>query len=370
MFGHSGQHLLLWCLQGSKFRFTPFLAPGSWLLAPGSWLLAPGSWLLGIEAGFFLYPLVSGIFLVIAPFLSVRARIVCAAVFSSLVAACLVTGYLSPGSSVLSEGWNTFFLLQNGLSACLLVLAAIGTFAGNATAAENRLREAHERAETLLHNILPVEIAEKLKENPELVADEFPRATILFADIVDFTETSSKLTPSELVGHLNQVFSGFDDLVNRHGLEKIKTIGDAYMVASGLPSPRPDHAPAMIRLALDMIELVQRLNSDSDFPLKVRIGINSGPVVAGVIGSRKFAYDLWGDAVNVAARMEELAEPDTIALTNETWQLLADHDCWCEPVGVREIKGKGPMEVFRVAMPSPQESDDHATFDGRNWKSR
>jgi class 3 adenylate cyclase len=168
-----------------------------------------------------------------------------------------------------------------------------------------------------LLNILPKAIAARLKEGEIIIADGFPEVTVLFSDFVGFTKFSSDVSPKELIGRLNQVFSVFDVLCERYGLEKIKTIGDAYMVAGGIPTPRADHAEAVADLALAMQREGTRLSVQSGQPFQMRIGINSGPVIAGVIGTKKFAYDLWGDTVNVASRMESHAPPGGIRVTVE-----------------------------------------------------
>ena len=163
-----------------------------------------------------------------------------------------------------------------------------------------------QRAEMLLLNILPKEISEALKVTPRTIADEFTAASILFADVVEFTPMAAAMTPLQLVDLLNEVFQCFDGLVEKYDLEKIKTIGDCYMVASGVPSPRPDHAVALVNLALDMQAVIAERRFGGR-QLAFRIGINSGPVVAGVIGRKKFIYDLWGETVNLASRMEFMA---------------------------------------------------------------
>jgi adenylate cyclase len=167
-----------------------------------------------------------------------------------------------------------------------------------------KLRSEQERSEQLLLNILPRPIAERLKEGQRTIADVFPDVTVLFADLVGFTRMSEQLPPAELVAMLNKIFSMFDQLAEKHGLEKIKTIGDEYMAASGLPMPRPDHAEAMAEMALDMLAVIERFNAKRNRGVRIRIGMNCGPVTAGIIGTKKFAYDLWGDTVNIASRME------------------------------------------------------------------
>lgn len=207
------------------------------------------------------------------------------------------------------------------------------------------LEEEQQRSEQLLFNILPRPIADRLKRSQEHLADGFEEATILFADIVGFTGLSAQISPEALVALLNAVFSRFDDLVQDLGLEKIKTIGDAYMVAGGLPIPRPDHAQAVADAALAMQRIAAEFSRPDGTPLSIRIGINTGPVVAGVIGHRKFIYDLWGDAVNIASRMESQGEPGSIQVTEATYQrLAATHRL--EPRGEIDVKGKGKMSTW------------------------
>ena len=203
----------------------------------------------------------------------------------------------------------------------------------------------HARSEGLLLNILPGPIAERLKRGEQVIADQFGDVTILFADIVGFTQLSARIAPEELVSMLSAVFSAFDDLAERHGVEKIKTIGDAYMVVGGLPEPRPDHAEAVAAMALDMQAAVARIGLELGRHIGLRIGIDSGPVVAGVIGSRKFAYDLWGDAVNTASRMESQGVENAIQLTEAAYHRLKDSYI-CQARGVIEVKGKGALPTY------------------------
>jgi len=171
--------------------------------------------------------------------------------------------------------------------------------------------------EDLLYNIMPSPIAQRLKLQESLIADSFDEVTVLFADLVNFTELSAQIPATQLVDLLNKIFSVFDHLTQKHGLEKIKTIGDAYMVVGGLPTPRPDHAEAVVEMALDMQQAITRFQHNDGKPFDLRIGINTGPVVAGVIGTKKFAYDLWGDTVNVASRMESQGVAGSIQVTVE-----------------------------------------------------
>ena len=211
--------------------------------------------------------------------------------------------------------------------------------------AEAALHQQQKQTEKLLLNILPQPIAERLKQGQSLIAESFEDVTVLFADIVGFTELSARISPKELVGCLNAIFSEFDRLTERYGLEKIKTIGDAYMVVGGLPMPRDDHAEAIARMALEMFEAIAEINAETSESFKIRIGINTGPVVAGVIGTKKFIYDLWGDTVNTASRMESHGIPGAIQVTEETRDRLRN---WFrfERRGTIEIKGKGEMTTY------------------------
>ncbi|MFO7701326.1 MAG: adenylate/guanylate cyclase domain-containing protein [Acidimicrobiia bacterium] len=200
------------------------------------------------------------------------------------------------------------------------------------------------QSDDLLHNILPEEIARRLKADSGMIADDYEHASVLFADVVDFTPMSARLSPPELVGLLNSVFTTFDGFVEELGLEKIKTVGDAYMVASGVPRPRPDHAHAIADLALRIRDHTAR-HTFEGHTLSMRIGINSGPVVAGIVGTHKFAYDLWGDVVNTASRMEAGGIPGAIQMTPATHELIRDA-FECEPRGVITVKGKGEMHTY------------------------
>ncbi|MEG4586306.1 adenylate/guanylate cyclase domain-containing protein [Microcoleus sp. MOSTC5] len=209
----------------------------------------------------------------------------------------------------------------------------------------NALRVQQEQSERLLLNILPEEIANRLKRGDSTIADTFADVTVLFADIVGFTQLSSLVSPTQLVAMLNDIFSTFDNLAERHGLEKIKTIGDAYMVVGGLPIPRPDHAEAIAEMALDMQQAITEFSNTHSQAFSIRIGINSGPVVAGVIGIKKFIYDLWGDTVNTASRMESHGKPGCIQVTEITYQQLREKYSF-ENRGAIEVKGKGQMTTY------------------------
>ena len=226
------------------------------------------------------------------------------------------------------------------LSAGVLALSVRVSRAEAALAAE------HARSEALLDNLLPTQIAARLKSAPgEIIADDLPEVTILFADIVDFTPRASSMAADDLVRFLNNVFTEFDDLTERLGLEKIKTIGDAYMVAAGMPSPRPDHAEIIADMALAMLEVTARLTREVGQQIEVRIGLHTGSAIAGVIGTQKVFYDVWGDTVNTASRMESQGDVGRIQLTQEMKDRLGDAYSF-ETRGLVDIKGKGEIETF------------------------
>ena len=243
-------------------------------------------------------------------------------------------------------GWFTTTMLALNIAVGgAIVFTLLAVFASQRSEALAALRREQAKAENLLLNILPRSIADKLKAQNQPIADQFGSASILFADVVDFTPWSERLPPADVVGYLNHLFSHFDELAERYGLEKIKTIGDCYMVAAGVPTPRADHARALALMALDMLEAMRADDEVGHLGLELRIGINSGAVVAGVIGRKRFLYDLWGDAVNTASRMESHGTPGRIQVTRATYELLAD-EFEFEPRGTIPIKGKGQVEAW------------------------
>ena len=243
-----------------------------------------------------------------------------------------------PDGADLPEGFVRTFDVLNILVVSFVAMLLLVTFARGRDAAQARV-------EALLLNVLPADVAERLQSDPHAIADHFDEASILFADVVDFTPLASGLDAREVVGLLDRLFTSFDELVDRYDVEKIKTIGDCYMVAAGVPTPRPDHARAMALMALDMREAMRSQDAVGHLGLELRIGINSGPVVAGVIGRKRFLYDLWGDAVNMASRMESHGTPGRIQVTRPTYELLCD-EFELEPRGTVPIKGKGEVETW------------------------
>jgi adenylate cyclase len=261
-----------------------------------------------------------------------------AAFVSTVVLALVFSEVVRPDGANLPDGFVRTFDVLNIVAVSLVAMMLLVMFARGRDTAQARV-------EALLLNILPEEIAQRLQTERNAIADHFDDASILFADVVDFTPLASRLDAREVVGVLDRLFTAFDELVDRYEVEKIKTIGDCYMVAAGVPRPRSDHAVALADLALEMKECARTCLPGSD--LQLRIGISSGPVVAGVIGRRRFLYDLWGDTVNMASRMESHGTSDEIQITRPTWELLRD-DFVTEPIGLVDVKGKGEVETWRL----------------------
>ena len=265
--------------------------------------------------------------------------------FAAFVATLLLSLALSevvrPDGADLPSGFVRTFDVLNIVVVSAVAMLLLVTFARGRDAAQARVEE-------LLLNVLPAEIAQRLQSDPNSIADHFDDASILFADVVDFTPLSDRLDAGEVVGLLDRLFTSFDELVDRYDVEKIKTIGDCYMVAAGVPRQRSDHAHALAALALEMPGCATSCLPDAaGHDLRLRIGISSGPVVAGVIGRRRFLYDLWGDTVNMASRMESHGTPNTIQITRSTFELLRD-DFVTEPIGLVDVKGKGAVETWRL----------------------
>ncbi len=250
---------------------------------------------------------------------------------------------------------STFNLVTDPRRALeLLVSSFEDTVRTNKALKENRLAlqrehtlliEEQDRSESLLQNVLPKEIAARLKNSEEVIADKFSDVSILFADIAGFTAMASEYSAQDLVSILNTIFSKFDKMVEQFGLEKIKTIGDAYMVAGGLPVPNPDHLKSLADLAIEMQDQLAQFSVESGKSFSMRIGVNTGPAVAGVIGRKKFLYDLWGDTVNTASRMESQGIPGSIQVTEDVFNMLKD-DYILEKRGEIEVKGKGMMTTY------------------------
>jgi adenylate cyclase len=273
-----------------------------------------------------------------------RAWLWFAAFVATIVLALALSEVVRPNEADLPDAFVRTFDVLNIVVVSFVAMLLLVTFAQGRDVAQARV-------EALLLNVLPADIAQRLQSDPNSIADHFDEASILFADVVDFTPLASRLDAREVVGLLDRLFTSFDALVDRYDVEKIKTIGDCYMVAAGVPRRRPDHAQALAGLALEMGECAKNcLPEGAEHHLRLRIGISSGPVVAGVIGRRRFLYDLWGDTVNMASRMESHGTADTIQITRSTWELLRD-DFVAEPLGLVDVKGKGAVETWRLVGP-------------------
>lgn len=291
--------------------------------------------------------LLSLIFLFVVIIDNVRPIWIVALVIADVTLVSLLE-YFYPAWVVSYSNTNAEFF--DAFVAILLVTPGIGLMASimvkNYKLERSRAEREQEKSERLLRNILPDEVALLLKQGQHTIADHFEEASILFADIVDFTPMSANMTPRDLVHLLDEVFSDFDALTEKYDLEKIKTIGDCYMVVAGLPRLRQNHAVVLARMAVEMRAHAARQRY-RDRQINLRIGIHSGAVVAGVVGTKKFSYDLWGDTVNTASRMESHGSRNAIQITRATYELIKD-DFVCESCGWVNVKGKGEMEVWHV----------------------
>ena len=262
-----------------------------------------------------------------------------------LVVELLSSSGLFPPVVTIRPSVVTMLRCINAVSAFVLMLLMMRYLHTANARTEAKLEEERGKSDRLLLNVLPQPIAERLRNGEQQIAERFESATVLFADLVDFTRLSARIQPEALVQMLNQIFSEFDKLVDRLGLEKIKTIGDAYMVVGGVPRHRSDHAHAVAELALAMRATLSAMDDQLGEPFTLRIGIHTGPVVAGVIGTRKFIYDLWGDTVNTASRMESRGLPGAIQVSEQAYLALQDRYLF-EPRGELEFKGKGRLKSY------------------------
>jgi class 3 adenylate cyclase len=317
------------------------------VLLPVNIVVVVASMLLGGRVGFVYYcVLFAAVAFMLFP---ASERLLRFAFFTLSAVSCVIVRLVAPKEAELALRLGEAADATLDIISALAVIATVGVvvhlFTADTERAEDRLAAEHDRSEKLLLNILPSSISARLKSDGESIADGFAEVSVLFADIVGFTELSQRLSPDALVRMLNRIFSAFDDLAERLGLEKIKTIGDAYMVACGLPLARADHAQAIARMALEMQRALAKLNAEEGYGLQVRIGMHSGPVVAGVIGKRKFIYDLWGDTVNTASRMESSGLPGAIQVTAEVFERLRG-EFEFEPRGAVSVKGMGEMQTY------------------------
>jgi adenylate cyclase len=312
-------------------------------------------WHLGTGSGLPFYYLVAATLMVLI--LGVD-RLVLASVFAAVLAATVIAlEIVVPYNTGVQPDWafRLGFILTV-VSAWVMVVAVVWYTLREIRRAREAAEAEYERSETLLANILPATIAERLKDpSRNIIADKYDDASILFADIAGYTKRASDTTPSDLVRFLDRLYTDMDALVDRHGLEKVKTSGDSYMVVSGVPQPRDDHMEALACLALDMAAAVADLKDPQGREVPLRIGLAAGPVVAGVVGARKFFYDVWGDAVNVAARMETTDVEGRIQVPHDVYERL-NHAFLLEERGEVDVKGKGVMHTWYLVG----RRDDHA----------
>ncbi|WP_194163593.1 adenylate/guanylate cyclase domain-containing protein [Mycolicibacterium sp. P1-5] len=302
-------------------------------------------WQVGTDSGVQFYYLVSASLAVLV--LGVEHVALASTVVAIGAGLTIASQFLVPGDTGIQPRWlvNAGFVITT-VSACVMIFATVWYAMREVSRAEAAMEFEYLRSEALLANILPATIAARLKDPARgVIADRYDDASILFADIAGFTERASQIAPAELVRFLDRLYTTFDRLVDKHALEKIKTTGDSYMVVSGVPEARPDHVEALANLALDMAKAVRDLRDPNGQLVPLRMGMAAGPVVAGVVGARRFFYDVWGDAVNVASRMETTDPEGRIQVPQDVYERLRD-GFLLEERGDVEVKGKGLMHTW------------------------
>jgi adenylate cyclase len=288
-------------------------------------------------------------------------HIVLAATLAAIAAGLVIAlEFLVPRDTGLLPAWaQSMMFVVTIFSACVMVVVTVWFALRDTQRAEAVMESEYDRSEALLANMLPTSIAERLKSSDRnVIADKYDEASVLFADIVGFTERAASTAPADLVRFLDRLYGGFDELVDKHGLEKIKVSGDSYMVVSGVPRAQPDHATALAEFALDMVNVAARLKDPYGSAVPLRVGMACGPVVAGVVGSRRFFYDVWGDAVNVASRMESTDSVGRIQVPEAMYERLKNKFVLQER-GFVDVKGKGPMHTwYLIGRKAAEESSD------------
>ena len=309
-------------------------------------------WFVGTGSGLQFYFLVAACLIVLQ--LGVD-RIFLASILAAIAAGMVITlQFLVPRDTGAQPVWAlSLSFVVTTVSACVMVVTTVWYSVREIVRAEAAMELEYERSEALLANILPASVADRLKDPARnIIADKYDDASVLFADIAGFTERASDMEPDQLILFLDRLYGDFDALVDKHGLEKIKVSGDSYMVVSGVPQPRADHVEALAALALDMSESAAQLKDFRGDALPLRIGLAAGPVVAGVVGSRRFFYDVWGDAVNVASRMEATDSIGRIQVPEEVYRRLKD-DFVLQERGIVQVKGKGLMRTWYLIGRKP-----------------
>ena len=342
-------------------RFGELVAPLTFIGAAFVSIYAT-CWAVGTDGGGEFFFVVGACLVVLL--LGIEHIVLASALAAVSAGLIIAVEFLLPRTTGLQPAWAQSMLFAvSAISCCVMVVVTVWFALRDRARAEAALESEHERSEALLANMLPASIAGRLKDPEQgVIADKYDDASVLFADIVGFTERASAMAPADLVRFLDRLYGAFDELVDKHGLEKIKVSGDSYMVVSGVPHPRPDHARALARFALDMTDAVAGLTDPHGNPVPMRVGMATGPVVAGVVGSRRFFYDVWGDAVNVASRMESTDSVGRIQVPEEMYERLRDEFVLQER-GRIDVKGKGPMRTWYLVGRTPAGSADEESGD-------
>ena len=336
------------------FAFVPRLQRFGDLVAPLTFVGAAyvsvfaSSWDIGTGSGGEFFFLVSVCLVVLL--LGIEHIVLASGLAAVAAGGIIALEFLVPRNTGLQPAWaQSMGFVITTVSACVMIVVTVWFALRDTARAEAVMEAQYDRSEALLANMLPASIADRLKEPDRgdrgLIADKYDEASVLFADIVGFTERASSTAPADLVRFLDTLYSAFDALVDKHGLEKIKVSGDSYMVVSGVPRPRPDHVEALADFAVEMADVASGLKDPHGHPVPLRVGMACGPVVAGVVGSRRFFYDVWGDAVNVASRMESTDSVGRIQVPEDVYQRLKD-DFVLQERGRIEVKGKGIMRTW------------------------
>ncbi|MEO8814737.1 MAG: adenylate cyclase [Mycobacterium sp.] len=334
------------------YRYGELIAPLTFICVAYATIFVV-CWVVGTRSGLQFYFLAAASIMVLI--IGVEHIALVAAVAGVGVSLVIVLEFSVPADTGSKPAWLlTASFVSVIASACLMVVATIWFALREITRAEAAMEVEYHRSEALLSNILPASVAERLKNSTaDIISDSYADASVLIADIADFTQRASQTDPRQLVEFLNRLYTDLDRLVERHGLEKIKTTGDSYMVVSGVPEPRPDHLQALARLALDIADTVTGLRDPLGRPVSLRIGLAAGPVVAGVVGTRRFFYDVWGDAVNLAARMESTDQENRIQVPQNVFDRLST-DFVFEERGAIDVKGKGVMRTWYLVGERPR----------------
>jgi class 3 adenylate cyclase len=346
------------------FAFVPWLQRFGELVGPLTFIGAAYAtvfatcWDIGTDSGSQFFFLVGACLVVLL--LGIE-HIVLASALAAIAAGLIIAlEFLVPPNTGLQPAWaQTMGFVITTIASVGMVVVTVWFALRDTARAEAEMEAQYERSEALLANMLPASIAQRLKDpDRSIIADKYDEASVLFADIVGFTERASSIAPADLMRFLDRLYSAFDELVDKYGLEKIKVSGDSYMVVSGVPRPRPDHAQALADFALDMADVAAGLKDSHGHAVPLRVGMACGPVVAGVVGSRRFFYDVWGDAVNVASRMETTDSVGRIQVPEATYALLKEEFVLQER-GHIDVKGKGSMRTwYLIGRRAPEESTD------------